>query len=74
MNAHTAVFQSDTAHWPAVFSLFMGVTCLIAAEFMPVSLLTPMARDLAVTEGMAGQTRSPPWAFSPYSPACFFHR
>ncbi|MEE0816482.1 MAG: MFS transporter, partial [Desulfovibrio fairfieldensis] len=56
MNAHTAVFQSDTAHWPAVFSLFMGVTCLIAAEFMPVSLLTPMARDLAVTEGMAGQT------------------
>lgn len=56
MNAHTAVFQSDTTHWPAVFSLFMGVTCLIAAEFMPVSLLTPMARDLAVTEGMAGQT------------------
>ena len=56
MNAHTAVFQSDTAHWSAVFSLFMGVTCLIAAEFMPVSLLTPMARDLAVTEGMAGQT------------------
>ena len=45
MNAHTAVFQSDTAHWSAVFSLFMGVTCLIAAEFMPVSLLTPMARD-----------------------------
>jgi len=56
MNAHTADFQSDTAHWSAVFSLFMGVTCLIAAEFMPVSLLTPMARDLAVTEGMAGQT------------------
>ena len=56
MNAHTAVFQSDTAHWSAVFPLFMGVTCLIAAEFMPVSLLTPMARDLAVTEGMAGQT------------------
>lgn len=34
----------------------MGVTSLIAAEFIPVSLLTPMARDLAVTEGMAGQT------------------
>lgn len=49
-------FQTGPAHWSAVFSLFMGVTSLIAAEFIPVSLLTPMARDLAVTEGMAGQT------------------
>ncbi len=49
-------FQTGTAHWSAVFSLFLGVTSLIAAEFIPVSLLTPMARDLAVTEGMAGQT------------------
>ncbi len=49
-------FQTGTAHWSAVFSLFMGVTSLIAAEFIPVSLLTPMARDLAITEGMAGQT------------------
>ncbi|QEY12208.1 MFS transporter [Cellvibrio sp. KY-YJ-3] len=29
---------------------------LIAAEFLPVSLLTPMAADLAITEGQAGQT------------------
>lgn len=28
---------------------------LIASEFMPVSLLTPIARDLGVTEGLAGQ-------------------
>ena len=42
--------------WPAVFSLFLGVTSLIAAEFIPISLLTPMAHDLGVTEGMAGQT------------------
>lgn len=49
-------FQTGTAHWSAVFSLFMGVTSLIAAEFIPVSLLTPMARDLAITEGMAGQS------------------
>lgn len=34
----------------------MGVTSLIAAEFIPVSLLTPIARELAITEGMAGQT------------------
>lgn len=31
------------------------VFALIASEFMPVSLLTPMATDLHVTEGMAGQ-------------------
>lgn len=51
MTTHTG-----TARWSAVFSLFMGVTSLIAAEFIPVSLLTPIARDLAITEGMAGQT------------------
>ena len=47
---------SRAPQWPAVFSLFMGVTSLIAAEFIPISLLTPMAHDLGVTEGMAGQT------------------
>ncbi|HBO23353.1 MAG TPA: MFS transporter [Providencia sp.] len=31
------------------------VFVLIASEFMPVSLLTPLARDFQVTEGMAGQ-------------------
>lgn len=34
------------------------VFVLIASEFMPVSLLTPIARDLAVTEGQAGQAIS----------------
>nr|WP_066732892.1 MFS transporter [Cupriavidus sp. D384] len=31
------------------------VFALIASEFMPVSLLTPMSADLRVTEGMTGQ-------------------
>ena len=31
---------------------------LIASEFMPVSLLTPIAHDLHVTEGIAGQSIS----------------
>lgn len=31
------------------------VFALIASEFMPVSLLTPMANDLRVSEGLAGQ-------------------
>ncbi len=51
-----AAFNTDTAHWSAVFSLFMGVTSLIAAEFTPISLLTPIAQDLAISEGMAGQS------------------
>ncbi|WP_205960371.1 MFS transporter [Ramlibacter henchirensis] len=34
------------------------VALLIAAEFMPVSLLTPMAQDLNATSGMTGQAIS----------------
>lgn len=34
------------------------VSLLIAAEFLPVSLLTPIANDLGATEGMAGQAIS----------------
>ena len=36
----------------------MCVALLIAAEFMPVSLLTPIATDLHATAGMAGQAIS----------------
>lgn len=32
-----------------------GVFGLITAEFLPASLLTPMAASLGVSEGMAGQ-------------------
>ncbi len=31
------------------------VFALVASEFMPVSLLTPIASDLGITQGMAGQ-------------------
>ena len=34
------------------------VAVLIASEFMPVSLLTPIAQDLGLTEGQAGQAIS----------------
>lgn len=43
------------AGWSAVFALTLCVATLIASEFMPVSLLTPIAADLRVTEGRAGQ-------------------
>lgn len=32
------------------------VACLITVEFLPVSLLTPMAQDLGISEGVAGQS------------------
>jgi predicted MFS family arabinose efflux permease len=41
--------------WSAVFALTLCVATLIASEFMPVSLLTPIANDLRVSEGRAGQ-------------------
>ncbi|MGI4733699.1 MAG: MFS transporter [Janthinobacterium lividum] len=44
--------------WNAVFALALGVAGLITSEFLPVSLLTPMAHDLRVTEGVAGQAIS----------------
>ena len=44
--------------WNAVWSLAIGVAGLITAEFLPVSLLTPMASELGITEGAAGQTIS----------------
>ncbi|RFS79752.1 MFS transporter [Leclercia adecarboxylata] len=43
------------AHWSGVFAMTLCVFALIASEFMPVSLLTPMAQTMHVTEGMAGQ-------------------
>ncbi|WP_423201679.1 MFS transporter [Dickeya dianthicola] len=36
----------------------LGVVVLIASEFMPVSLLTPIAQDLAISQGQAGQAIS----------------
>ena len=42
--------------WTAVFSLTMGVFGLLTSEYLPASLLTPMASELGVSEAVAGQT------------------
>lgn len=44
------------ANWAAVVSLSLGVFGLVTAEFLPVSLLTPLSADLAVSSGIAGQS------------------
>src|SRR5438045_5129179 len=41
--------------WSAVGALTLCVSALIASEFMPVSLLTPIASDLHISEGQSGQ-------------------
>jgi predicted MFS family arabinose efflux permease len=40
--------------WSAVFAMALCVFALIASEFMPVSLLTPIAADMRVSEGLVG--------------------
>ncbi|PDT33209.1 MFS transporter [Rhizobium sp. M10] len=40
--------------WAAVTSLSLLTFLLVGLEFLPVSLLTPIARELAVSEGQAG--------------------
>lgn len=51
--SHEAATQP--AHWGGVFAMSLCVFALVASEFMPVSLLTPIAQDLRISEGMAGQ-------------------
>ncbi|QAY72412.1 MFS transporter [Agromyces protaetiae] len=43
------------AAWPAVVSLALGIFTLVSAEFLPASLLSPVAAELGLTEGAAGQ-------------------
>jgi len=41
--------------WLSVVSLTFGSFALISSELLPMAVLTPMATDLGVTEGAAGQ-------------------
>jgi predicted MFS family arabinose efflux permease len=42
--------------WRAVLAIAFGIVVLTAAQTLPVSLLTPLAADLGISEGLAGQT------------------
>lgn len=46
------------AAWSAVFAVALCASMLVASEWMPVSLLTPVADSLRLTEGQAGQAIS----------------
>ncbi|HBF09428.1 MAG TPA: MFS transporter [Gammaproteobacteria bacterium] len=45
----------DTSNWSGVLGMSVCAFAMVAAEFLPVSLLTPMARDLSVSQGAIGQ-------------------
>ncbi|MDN7741317.1 MULTISPECIES: MFS transporter [Burkholderia] len=49
------VIPVERAAWSAVYALALGVFGLVTAEFLPASLLTPLAASLGITEGTAGQ-------------------
>lgn len=45
----------SAATWFAVLSMAATSFALVSAEFLPSGILTPMARDLGISEGTAGQ-------------------
>jgi predicted MFS family arabinose efflux permease len=50
--------STTSAAWGGVLAMSLCVSLLIASEFMPVSLLTPMAEGLGATTGQTGQAIS----------------
>ncbi|WP_455275021.1 MFS transporter [Rhizobium herbae] len=48
--------RQQTTPWSAVTCLSLLTFLLVGLEFMPVSLLTPIAQDLSITEGRAGSS------------------
>jgi predicted MFS family arabinose efflux permease len=62
--SESSATEARPAAWGAVFAMSLGAFALIASEFMPVSLLTPIAADLQISEGQAGQAISVSGAFA----------
>jgi len=53
--AHTASAPASTL-WGAVYAVTFSVGAIITSEMLPASQLTPIARELAVSPGTAGQS------------------
>ncbi|MBP9566874.1 MAG: MFS transporter [Sulfurospirillum sp.] len=48
--------KEATPLWSAVWAMSLCAMVLVASEFMPISLLTPIASDLHMSEGYTGQS------------------
>lgn len=60
---HTTA-QPPAHGWSAVLAMSVAAFALVASEFLPVSLLTPIAADLHISEGQAGQAIAVSGAFA----------
>ncbi|WP_338802278.1 MFS transporter [Pseudomonas sp. RSB 5.4] len=56
--------STEKRGWSAVLAMSLAAFALVASEFMPVSLLTPIAAELHISEGQAGQGISVSGAFA----------
>ena len=70
LTSSAADAASPGAAWGAVLAMAMAAFALVASEFMPVSLLTPIANDLRVSEGQAGQAIAVSGAFALITSLC----
>jgi predicted MFS family arabinose efflux permease len=66
----TARTGDHPAHWGGVFAMTLCVFALIASEFMPVSLLTPISVTLGVSEGWTGYGIAISGAFAVLTSLC----
>ncbi|WEJ08654.1 MFS transporter [Sinorhizobium prairiense] len=64
VSAESGGVEKRPAAWGAIFATSLCIFALIASESMPISLLTLIASDLAITEGQAGQAISVCGAFA----------
>ncbi|ASP74411.1 MFS transporter (plasmid) [Sinorhizobium meliloti] len=64
VSAATNDAEERPAYWGGVLAMSLCVFALSASEFMPVSLLTPIASELNVSEGEAGQAIAISGAFA----------
>ena len=62
--------NKQSGSWGAVLAMSLGAFALVASEFMPVSLLTPIAADLHISEGQVGQAISVSGAFAVLTSLC----
>ena len=56
--------SADRQSWSAVLAMSLAAFALVALEFMPVSLLTPLASEFRISEGQAGLAISVSGAFA----------
>lgn len=53
-NSHAQ--QPEKTRWNAVFAMAFSIAILLITELLPVSILTPMAQGLDISQGLAGQS------------------